>query len=330
MPSKEPKMSDHFLTDIRIKQYKIFQNFKADNLGRVNLIGGKNNVGKTAFMEACYIETAPDAIELYNRLLEIDTHRNIINNLLYNRDKKTDIEKLIRDNLDFAIDQTKISLNKNSFTIEIDLNEKKQTYDFSKLVELLDLSLVNAKSFYSIHFIGQDTSPDWLLNHLIGKSKLEDKYNIVNNYLSEVFGVQNIDIIDNLPYIKKEEGTFIPLYNFGQGIKSFIDILLSLILSNNHTIFIDEIENGIHYTNFDKLWEIILTISKEQNVQVFATTHSKECIESFNRVQKELDDKDTYYFEMFKNIKKDNIEMRALDSEQLEYERTHQGRYRGE
>jgi predicted ATP-dependent endonuclease of OLD family len=309
-------MSEHFLTDIKIKEYKLFQDFKADHFGRVNLIGGKNNVGKTAFMEACYLETAPDTIELYSRLLEIDTHRNIINNLLYNRDKKTDIEKLIRDNLNFVINQTKISLNKNSFTIEIDTIEEKQTYDFSKLVELLDLSLVNAKSFYSIHFIGQDTSPDWLLNHLIGKSKLEDRYNTVNNYLSAVFGVQNIDIIDNLPYIKEEEGTFIPLHNFGQGIKSFIDILLSLILSNNSIIFIDEIENGIHHTNFDKLWEIILTISKQQNIQVFATTHSKECIESYARVADKLEEDEIRFISLYKD--NENIQSIVFNKQEID------------
>jgi len=309
-------MSDHFLTDIKIREYKLFQDFKADHFGRVNLIGGKNNVGKTAFMEACYLETAPDAIELYRRLLEIDTHRNIINNLLYNRDKKTDIEKLIRDNLNFVISQTRVSLNKNSFTIEIDTNEEKQTYDFSKLVELLDLSLVNATSFYSIHFIGQDTSPDWLLNHLIGKSKLEDRYNTVNSYLSEVFGVQNIDIIDNLPYIKKEEGTFIPLHTFGQGIKSFIDILLSLVLSNNRIIFIDEIENGIHYTNFDKLWEIILTISKQQNIQVFATTHSKECIESYARVADKLEEDEIRFISLYKD--NENIQSIVFNKQEID------------
>ena len=57
----------------------------------------------------------------------------------------------------------------------------------------------------------------------------------------------------------------------------------------------DEIDNGIHYTNLDKLWEIILTISKQQNVQVFATTHSKECIESYARVAKKLEEKDITY-----------------------------------
>lgn len=48
-------MSEHFLTDIEITQFKCFSDFKATGFKRVNLIGGKNNVGKTALMEACFI-----------------------------------------------------------------------------------------------------------------------------------------------------------------------------------------------------------------------------------------------------------------------------------
>jgi len=48
-------MSEHFIKEIEIKNFKCFEDFKAEGFGRVNLIGGKNNVGKTAFMEASCI-----------------------------------------------------------------------------------------------------------------------------------------------------------------------------------------------------------------------------------------------------------------------------------
>jgi len=47
-------MSEH-IKNIEIKNFKCFDNFQAEGFGRVNLIGGKNNVGKTAFMEAVFI-----------------------------------------------------------------------------------------------------------------------------------------------------------------------------------------------------------------------------------------------------------------------------------
>jgi AAA15 family ATPase/GTPase len=63
----------------------------------------------------------------------------------------------------------------------------------------------------------------------------------------------------------------------------------------NGYLFIDEIDNGIYYEHFDRLWEIILKLSKETNCQVFATTHSKEMLESFARVAKKLEEKDISY-----------------------------------
>ena len=40
------------LTDLSIKNFRLFEKFKIDNLARVNLIVGKNNVGKSTLLEA--------------------------------------------------------------------------------------------------------------------------------------------------------------------------------------------------------------------------------------------------------------------------------------
>ncbi len=310
-------MSEHFIKEIEIKNFKCFKDFKAEGFGRVNLIGGKNNVGKTAFMESCFISQAPNIQELYSRLLEINTHRNVINNLLPQQDKSQDIQKLIQNNENFNIitnnKVSKISVDKN-YDYNITLLNIEYHFDYSKLSNLLDIFFHQAKSFYSINFIAQDTSPNWLINFIVGKAKLEDKYELLNKYLNEVFDIKNIDTIDNLPYLKRDK-TYEPLSEFGQGIKSFIEIVSSILFASKNIIFIDEIENGIHYTNLDKLWEIILTISKEQNVQVFATTHSKECIESYARVAKKLEETDIKFLSLYRN--KENV----LKSITFDYEK---------
>jgi AAA15 family ATPase/GTPase len=72
-------------------------------------------------------------------------------------------------------------------------------------------------------------------------------------------------------------------------------------MAENGYLFIDELDNGIHYTMLDELWTIILKISKELNVQVFATTHSKECIESYARVAKKLEDEEITFIELGRN-----------------------------
>ena len=84
----------------------------------------------------------------------------------------------------------------------------------------------------------------------------------------------------------------------------------------NGYLFIDEIDNGIHYTQLDQLWELILTLSKKTNCQVFAITHSKEMLESFARVSKKLNEQDIIYTILVRN-KQQDIKTISKDYEML-------------
>jgi len=70
----------------------------------------------------------------------------------------------------------------------------------------------------------------------------------------------------------------------GDGINRVLTIILALINSDNGFLLIDEFENGLHYSVQEKLWSIIFELSKKLNVQVFVTTHSNDCIKSFENV----------------------------------------------
>ena len=39
----------------RVKNFRCFKDLQINDLGRVNLIAGKNNTGKTALLEAMYL-----------------------------------------------------------------------------------------------------------------------------------------------------------------------------------------------------------------------------------------------------------------------------------
>ncbi len=47
--------ADHFVQQIEIHNFKCFERLQVQGFGQVNLIGGDNNIGKTAFMETCYL-----------------------------------------------------------------------------------------------------------------------------------------------------------------------------------------------------------------------------------------------------------------------------------
>ncbi len=50
---------------------------------------------------------------------------------------------------------------------------------------------------------------------------------------------------------------------------------------------IDEIENGIHYSVLPDVWRLIFETAERLNVQVFATSHSWDCIEAFQKAAQE-------------------------------------------
>ena len=116
----------------------------------------------------------------------------------------------------------------------------------------------------------------------------------------------------------KVNGKYQDIVEFGDGLKHYISIICALYACENGYLFIDEIDNGIHYSRLDKLWEIILTLSKQNNCQVFATTHSKEMIESFARVSKKLDEQEISYTTLVKNQQQE-IQAITQDSEMLAY-----------
>ncbi|GGA30030.1 ATP/GTP-binding protein [Okeania sp. KiyG1] len=49
---------------ITVKNFRCFEEITIDNIERVNLIGGINNVGKTALLEAIFLLTSLNSIEI--------------------------------------------------------------------------------------------------------------------------------------------------------------------------------------------------------------------------------------------------------------------------
>ncbi|RKZ86848.1 MAG: hypothetical protein DRR19_14375 [Candidatus Parabeggiatoa sp. nov. 1] len=101
-------------------------------------------------------------------------------------------------------------------------------------------------------------------------------------------------MINNLPKV------FLDSKNaeLGHGLKRYVSIISAILVCQENCLFLDEIENGIHGTTLDRLWQIILTLSEELNCQIFATTHSKECIESYYKVSKKMAYKNFSYIKM--------------------------------
>jgi AAA15 family ATPase/GTPase len=75
----------------------------------------------------------------------------------------------------------------------------------------------------------------------------------------------------------------LPLVLMGQGLGRFASILLRIANARNGVVMVDEIENGFHYSVMEKVWRAIGEAARRFDVQVFATTHSWECIGAAHR-----------------------------------------------
>ena len=86
-----------------------------------------------------------------------------------------------------------------------------------------------------------------------------------------------------VPYItfKDKSGRY-PLSIMGDGMNRILSIILGLVSAKDGVCLIDEIENGIYYKRQPELWNIICHLVKELNIQLFATTHSLDCIRNFS------------------------------------------------
>lgn len=73
----------------------------------------------------------------------------------------------------------------------------------------------------------------------------------------------------------------VPLRTFGDGVNRLFGIILSLSCAKGGVLLVDEIENGLHHSILTKVWAVIFQMARSLNVQVFATSHSWNCIESF-------------------------------------------------
>ncbi|TAE31887.1 MAG: DUF2813 domain-containing protein [Alphaproteobacteria bacterium] len=77
---------------------------------------------------------------------------------------------------------------------------------------------------------------------------------------------------------------YFPLKSMGEGVSRILQIALHAYGCKDGILLIDELENGLHYSIQEKVWEWLFELAKQYNMQIFATTHSKDVIEHFNNV----------------------------------------------
>jgi AAA15 family ATPase/GTPase len=101
----------------------------------------------------------------------------------------------------------------------------------------------------------------------------------------------------------------VPLSSMGDGMRRMLALAASLVSSEKGALLIDEIDTGLHYKALTNMWRLIIETAKKLDVQIFATTHSWDCLAAFQQAltQTKEDDLGTVFRLERKNGQIDHV-----------------------
>lgn len=68
----------------------------------------------------------------------------------------------------------------------------------------------------------------------------------------------------------------LPLANISGGINRILSIMLAVCSRSQSVVLADEVENGIYFKHQSRLWRGLIDLTRDNNGQIFLSTHSEE------------------------------------------------------
>ena len=130
-----------------------------------------------------------------------------------------------------------------------------------------------------IWFLGRSYGPNMVDRMLNEKHK-----DVLVSYLQAIEPkVQDIRIgLDGIVMVDIGMDNFLPINHLGEGTIHILNILSTIYWARNEILTIDEIENGLHVSSIEHMWEMILESSRQNHTQIFMTTHSSDVIKGLS------------------------------------------------
>jgi len=286
-------------SSIEINQYKKLRNTFLNRVGKVNIIAGGNNTGKTSLLEAIYLQANLNDI---NALIELERIRGNFGNEIPSSwieeifNNKIDIDSVFNNSecaLEIIFNQTSEAIDKSNYIKTINcealiyndtLQSTMHLYTNREPILLYD----EIKKLCNAAFSSPFRNTPKLLERAHTKS-IEDQYlPLIINFIRKNIdsNIEKIELttIDNIRRFmvssyKTEKA--LDLSQYGEGVQRVFEIGLLMGYCRNGILCIDEMDSAIHKSLLIPFTSFIQKLAEEFNVQVFLSTHSKECIDAF-------------------------------------------------
>ena len=327
--------------NLEIRNFRLFENLKIERLGQVNLVGGRNNSGKTTLLEALFLLCGMANPELVLRIVglrglndlatPIAIRETLLKPLFYKLNSNQAIEiSGQHDSLDSMRLKVTVEVErKNTVTLPLKGHQTDTAVmdpqgpiriPSSTLLDSRDNAEFNDLHLNYVHKSGEVSSEGHL--HIesngmqINRPSNENPFPAIfvssrcgssvedATRLGELRRRKQGDLLVNAlkimePRLKAIEensvagypmiwgdiglSELVPLSMMGEGMTRVARLLLAIYTVTDGVVMVDEIENGIHYSSAQKVWSAIADAAERARVQVFATTHSFECIEAAHK-----------------------------------------------
>jgi AAA15 family ATPase/GTPase len=308
------------LENLRIENFRLFESFQIEKLARVNLIVGKNNVGKSSLLEALALYAANGSPKIIQSLLaardegegQTLDHKSL-KHLFYGReDFGSECKRIEIGPIDLADKLLSISngwfgerINEQGF-----MQLRLLSPDEYAAVMIPGIVLTKGEQrlgSFPFFLDGKFHLPQWNFEtelELIGVygaapadvSRIWDKI-ALTDLEQEVLTalkivapeVERVNLVgghkdnqERIPIVKiAGQSSPIPLRSMGEGSYRLFGLVLALVNAKDGFLLVDEIDTGLHYRVITDMWRLVFEAANWLNVQVFATTHSWDCVESF-------------------------------------------------
>jgi len=306
---------------IQISNFKCFRDIEVKGLKRVNLIAGKNAVGKSALLEAIFLHCGA-----YNPRLTliINAMRGVkVLKLGSSPWGETAWDSLFhRFNIQKPIEISALNSDYGARMLQFKLLRTLE--DIGRVQELITLSQegqlslqpsIGATQVLELVSIGDEGSNSYYV--FANEKGISQTPHPAPPFLTIFltpkgsFAKDDVECYDGLvvqgqherimSYLKKFEPRIrrlasiqmgdervlfadiglkqmLPLSYASEGISRIAKYVINIAAAKGGVVLIDEIENGLHYSILGGVWRTIARAAQAYDVQVFATTHSRETI----------------------------------------------------
>lgn len=300
---------------IEITNFRGFDHLVVDDLARINVFTGANNVGKTSILEALFMLSGmsnplmPTRVNYWRMLstATVDSARYLFRNLNFAElpvlkavmkegiRKLTFVPVMTNDVTDITSSGSSSRSTIKQLDLSFDVTEG-ETYTHhttlytdagGNVQQTVDNSYREDMNCLFISADKNDNNAASNFALLVKRNKKQEVIDALHNFEPA------IDAVEALPdgLFLKMEGVqeLLPIGMAGDGIRRMINILSTIANEDYHTVLIDEVDNGLHYSAHRCMWKTILDFAKKRNVQIFVTTHNLDCLQGLKNVMQNND-----------------------------------------